>query len=242
MPSLLLVWHLSCACLCCLLSCSQPGYFLFPFMFLYIVFFPALPLVFLHSGSPRGPQPRHGQAGARHRWVPLLAFIVFCFTSLLWSHSSCHLSVKQLLTAQTQQKSGNLCPSAPWGGKEVWGVQGLGGSAAIPHFGLAKGPGHGRAELVMDSCFLSCRMTQGIVRLTWMKMKRRRRRIWKMTAWKSPQANPASEQGSQSHWSRVIMTSDPSVAGGLLKHQLWRGLELIPCCLKSVCQCEFRSL
>lgn len=199
--------------------------------------------MFLHSGSPRGPQPQHGRAGARHRWVPLLGFSDFLCTSVLWSHSSCHLNIEHpapFSIAQTKQKSGNLCSSAPWGGEG--GLQSL-GSAAIPHLRLAKRPCHGRAELGMDCCFLSCRKTQGIVRLTWMKMKMRRRKrtIWKMTAWKSPQANPVSEQGSQSPWSKVIMTSDPSVAGGLLKHKLWRGQELIPCCLKSLCQCEFRS-
>lgn len=142
-------------------------------------------------------------------------------------------------------RSQGICLHRPCGvGKEVCNplrVQGE-ASTAILDFGLAKRPGHGGAELVMDSCFLSSRTTQGIVRLTWMKMMMKRRRmIWKMTAWKSPQANPVSEQGSQSHWSKVIMTSDPSVAGGLWKHKLWRGQELKPCCLKSVRQCEFRS-
>jgi len=61
------------------------------------------------------------------------------------------------------------------------------------------------------------------VRLTWM-MTKMRRRMWKMTAWKSPRANPATEQRSQSLWRKVIMTSDPSAAGpgGTLKCRLWR--------------------
>lgn len=82
------------------------------------------------------------------------------------------------------------------------------------------------------------------MRLTWM-MTKMRRRMWKMTAWKSPQANPAIEQRSQSLWRKAIMTSDPSAAGpgGTLKcfggHV---GQELIaPCHLKSARQHQFRS-
>lgn len=219
----------------------QPGYFLFSFMFLYFFFLLCLwcssTLALQGTPAPARPGRRKAQVGSCPG-LPLLGFI------LLHSPPFCGLTaaVTSVLNSLEPAEVREFVFLSLVGGEG--GLQSIGSAGeantAILHVGLAERPG--RAELVMDSCSLSCRMTQGIVRLTWMKMKMRRRRmIWKMTAWKSPQANPVSEPGSQSHWCKVIMTSDPSGAGGLLKQQFWRGQELIPCCLKSVCQCELRS-
>lgn len=93
-PSLchLLMWHTMPELdLALLPSPLLPFRLLSVFFYGFVLFFfPLLCLCCsLHSGSPRGDLPQHGQARARasprHRWVPLLQLIFLHYTLILWS-------------------------------------------------------------------------------------------------------------------------------------------------------------